>query len=490
MLVTMFIGIFTSRVILDTLGEIDYGIYNVVGGFVMFFSVVSGTMTTATQRYLSFEIGKKDNLKIQRVFSSAVIIHFLLAIITLILAESIGVWFLNSHMNFPSERCIAANWVFQISLFTFLVTIVSQPYNAALIAYEKMSAFAYLSIFDVVMKLLIVYMLYISPFDRLIMYAILLAVISIILRLIYGIYVKRHLYACQITLQIDSSMCKDMFSFIGWNLIGALAYISREQGVNIVLNMFFGPAVNAARGIAYQVLGKVQGFVNNFQLAFTPQIIKTYASGQRDVMNKLVFRSSKFSYLLMLLLSMPLIIEAPAILNVWLKEVPDYTSIFMRLALATSMLSSLSNPLISSMHASGKVRDYQIIVGGISLFTLPFAYLFLQLGYPPYSAMIVCLMMEFICHVARLLLLKQILNFPIIEFFRDVTVRVLIITVLAAIIPCIVYIIIETPMLRFLCVCLFSFLSTSIIAFFLGLDVHERKVISVKIRNKIRMFRK
>lgn len=485
MLITMVVGIYTSRVILDALGEVDYGIYNVVGGFVTVFSIVSGTMTTATQRFLSFEIGKNNSESIQKVFSSAVIIHYLLAFITLVMAEAVGVWFLNTHMNFPADRYVAANWVFQISLLTFLITIVSQPYNAALIAYERMSAFAYLSIFDVAMKLGICYLIYISPIDKLVLYAILMGLTQVILRLIYGLYVKRELPACKTSWKIDKPICKSMFSFVGWNMIGALAVIAREQGVNVILNIFFGPVVNAARGIAYQILSKVQGFVGNFQMAFTPQIVKFYAQNDRQNMYKLVFRSSKFSYLLMLGLSVPIIIEAPAILGVWLKDVPEDTALFTRIVLFTSMLSALSNPLISAMHASGIVRDYQIIVGGISLLTLPFVYVFLKFGAPAYMAMLVVMVFEFICHIARVILLGRTIQFPIGNYFLKVTIRMLLITLVVFLAPCIIYYAIDVPLWRFCIVVVVSILSFAIWSYYLGLDSHERTIVGEKIKSVI-----
>lgn len=490
MLVTMAVGIYTSRVILDALGEVDYGIYNVVGGFVTMFSIVSGTMTTATQRFLSFEIGKGNSNSVSKVFSSAVVIHYMLAILTLIIAEPIGVWFLNTHMNFPIGRYVAANWVFQISLLTFLITIISQPYNAALIAYEKMSAFAYLSIFDVMMKLGICYLIYVSPIDKLVMYAILMGLTQIILRIIYGVYVKRNLPDCRTSRKVDKGTCKSMFSFVGWNMIGALASIAREQGVNVLMNMFFGPVVNAARGIAYQILGKVQGFVGNFQMAFTPQIVKYYAKEDMQDMYKLVFRASKFSYLMMLGLSMPLILEAPAILDVWLVKVPNNTALFTRIVLFTSMFVSLSNPLISAMHASGIVRDYQIIVGGLSLLTLPVAYILLHLGCPAYTAMLVVLVFEILCHIARVILLRHTINFPAALFLRKVTLRMMTITALAFIIPTVIYLFLTPPVLRFIIVVISSLLSFSFCSYYLGLDNHERIIVRQRGKDILHKIKK
>lgn len=481
MLFTMVIGIYTSRVILDALGEVDYGIYNVVGAFVVTFSIVSGTMTTATQRFLSFEIGKGEAGSIRKIFSSAVVIHYILALVTLVIAEAVGIWFLNTQLNFPPERYEAANWVFQISLFTFLVTIISQPYNAALIAYEKMSVFAYLSIFEVVMKLGICFLIYISPIDRLVFYAIMMGLTQVLLRVVYGAYVNRKLPECRNTWRIDRKASKQMFSFIGWNTIGAVSYLAKEQGVNVLLNIFFGPIVNAARGISAQILSKIVGFMQNFQLAVTPQIVKYYAQNDRENMNRLVFRTCKFSYLMMLGLSIPIIIEAPAILSVWLKEVPEDTALFTRIVMFTAMIGAMSNPLNFAMQASGIVRDYQIIVEGLSLLTLPTVYIFLKLGAPAYIALIIVFAFELICHCTRALVLRRTIHFPAIQFLTHVTANMMFITIVSFVAPVLAYIFIEPPLIRFITVVITSLVSFGVCSYYLGLDAHERDIVRAKL---------
>lgn len=275
MLFTMAISLYTSRVVLATLGIEDFGIYNVVGGFVAMFSVISGAMTSATQRFISYEIGKGEEGNVSTLFTTAVIIHIFLGGIVLILAETIGLWFLNTQMNFPENRYAAVNWVFQFSIITFIVNVISVPYNAAIIAYERMKAFAYVSIIEVTLKLLIVYLLVISSVDKLILYAFLLALVAVTIRLVYGLYCKRYFTDCHCNWIYHKSHGAEMFSFVSWNLIGSVASVTKEQGINIVLNIFFGASVNAARGIAYQVLNALNGFVNNFQLAMNPQIVKS-----------------------------------------------------------------------------------------------------------------------------------------------------------------------------------------------------------------------
>lgn len=490
MLLTMCISVYTSRVVLDILGEVDYGIYNVVGGFVAMFTVISGAMTTATQRFLSYEIGKKENNEISNVFSTAVIIHCFLGFVILILAETVGVWFLNSYMNFPEDRYYAANWVFQFSVLTFIVNVISVPYNAAIIAYERMKAFAYVSIIDVTLKLAIVYLLTtISTLDKLIIYAILLALVAITIRIIYGIYCARNFSECKCNWKYNHKTGKSMLSFVSWNLIGSIAMVAKEQGINVLLNIFFGAAINAARGIAYQVMNALNGFVGSFQLAMNPQIVKSYAANEKKEMFNLVFKGSRISFLMMLIISSPFIIETPFILELWLKEVPEYTVTFLRIVLITALIDSLSGTLITSMHASGKVRDYQIIVGGTSLLTLPIAYIFMKQGFEPYVAMLVGLCIAIICHFERLILLKRSIGMPITTFLLSVTFKVFIIAVISLIIPLLLYINLSNDWQSFLIICFTSLSSSAFFCYSLGLDKHERFVINSKIKkiiNKIK----
>ena len=485
MLVMMAVSLYTSRVVLDTLGVSDYGIYNVVGGFVTMFSLISGAMTTATQRFLSFAIGEGKTKEVTSLFSTAVIIHIGLALIILIAGETIGVWFVANKMNFPPGRYTAAIWVFEFSLLTFLVSVINVPYNAAIIAYEKMSAFAYISIIEVVLKLVIVYLLLITPFDRLVFYAILMAVVQLGVQLIYASYTHRKIKTCHCNWKLNHEYFKQMTSFVSWNLIGSLAGVCKDQGLNVVLNLFFGTAVNAARGVAIQVSTAINRFVTNFQMAMNPQIVKLYAAGEKKEMFKLVFRGSRFSYLLLLCLSLPVVIEAPFILNIWLVKVPDYTVVFLRLIIFTALIDSLSNTLITSMHASGKVRDYQIVVGGLSLLTLPFAYLLLKMGYSPTSALVTSLIISIVCLFARTALLSKSIDFPAISFLRDVALKMLILSIASYAIPLALYHFTTVNWWTFIIVCIVSFVSGVIFSYYLGIEKHERDVIVSKVKEKL-----
>ena len=490
MLFMMAVSLYTSRLVLDILGEVNFGIYNVVGGFVTMFAVISGAMTTATQRFLSFEIGKGSQGNVHSLFSTAVMIHVILAGIILVLAETIGLWFLNTQMNFPPERHTAANWVYQFSVLTFLINVISVPYNAAIVAYEKMTAFAYVSIIEVILKLVVVYLLIVSPFDQLIVYSILLAIIAITIRVIYGIYCGRNFKDCHCDWKWNKTEGKQMMSFVSWNLIGSVAGIAKEQGINVVLNIFFGAAINAARGVAYQVFGALNSFVNNFQLAMNPQIVKQYAAGNKSDMFLLVFRGSKFSFLLLWTLSLPVILEAPFILSIWLKAVPQYTVIFLRLVLITALIDSLSGTLISSMHASGKVRDYQIVVGGLSLLTLPVAYIFFKLGYPPQTAMAVSVVISIVCYFARMLLLNRTIKLPVKEYLWSVTLKIVIVAAVSLLLPLFAYLSFSSGWQSFITVCTLSVVSTCSISYVIGLSKRERAFFNKKIHDIIIKIRK
>lgn len=490
MLLMMVISLYTSRVVLDKLGEVDYGIYNVVGGFVAMFTVVSGTMMTATQRYLSFEIGKGGDGDVRSIFGTTVWIHVIFAVVVLVLGETAGVWFLNRGMNFPPERYEAANWVFQYSLVSFLVSICMTPYMGAIIAYEKMTVFAWFGLLEAVLKLGVCYVITMTVFDRLSVYACLIAVTQIGLMGCYYVYCKRNFEQCRVGLRLNREYIKSIFSFFGWNLIGALAMVLKDQGVNVVLNVFFGPVVNAARGISYQVQSKVNGFVSNFQMAMNPQIIKYYAAEERESMFRLVFRGAKMSYLLLLTLSLPIVFEAPLVLEVWLKEVPEGTALFLRIILFTALLNTLSNPLIVSMHASGIVRNFQIVVGGLSLLTLPLVYVACKLGYDAYMGLVVVLVMEFLCHLARLYMLRRIVGFPARSFFCVVTLRMMVVTLFAMPLPWFAYTHIELAGLRFATVCVASLVSCMVLGLYGALDAEERGFVVEKVQTILKKVRK
>lgn len=489
MFFTMAVSLYTSRVILNTLGVEDYGIYNVVGGVVAMFGFLNGSMSSATQRYITFALGKGDEKQLQKVFSTTLQIHTIIALIIVLLSETIGLWFLYNKMQIPADRMDAAFWVLQCSILSTVIMIVSVPYNADIIAHEKMSAFAYISVLEVVLKLVIVYMLVIFSFDKLILFAILILAIQVLIRFCYSIYCNKHFSETKYRHVWDKALFKEMTGFAGWSLFGNLSGILFTQGLNMLLNVFFGPVVNAARAIAVQVQAAIQQFITNFQMAVNPQITKTYANGQMEDMHKLMFRSSRFSFYLLFLFSLPVLFEANYILTIWLKIVPDNTVTFLRIMICTSLIYSIANPLIIANQATGKVKKYQAICGSILLMILPVSYILLLLGLPAYSVFIVHFVMESLAQIARMILLKPLIGIKIKDYFKYIYSQVCVVTAASVILPFIIYNYLDEGVLRFLIVGATCIICVSLASFYLGLSSNEQVFVKSKIQtfiNKIR----
>lgn len=483
MLLTMAVSLYTSRVVLQTLGVEDYGIYNVVGTFVAMFTVLSGSLSAAISRFITFELGRKDIDKLKRVFSSAVTIQIILALIIVLLAETIGLWFLNNKMVIPMERMEAANWVYQFSILTFAINLISVPYNAAIIAHERMSAFAYISILEVTGKLIVAFSISIAPIDRLVYYGLLLMLIAISICSVYGLYCKKKFEECTYHFFFDKSLLKQMFGFAGWNFIGAASGVLRDQGGNVIINMFCGPAVNAARGIAIQVSHAVQGFVTNFMTALNPQITKSYASGNHDYMMTLIFQGARLSFYILLILSLPVILNTHYILSIWLGIVPEHTVAFVQLTLVFAMSESLANPLVTAMLATGKIRNYQIVVGGLQLLNLPVSYLFLRMGYAPESVFIVAVIISVCCEMARLYMLRGMIKLPVRRFLRKVYFNVIIVSVVASILPYFVIKGTEESFPNLLWTSLLCVACTVFSVLYIGCNKDERVFVANKIQN-------
>ena len=435
MLLMMFVTLFTSRVVLDKLGVTDYGIYNVVGGVVAMLGFLNSSMSNAVQRYLSFEIGKNNEAGVNRIFNVSLFAHVGIAVFVFVVMEIVGVWYLNTHMNIPAERMDAANWVLQCSIFTTLFTIVQVPYNAIIISKEQMGIYAYISILEVVLKLLVVYMLAIGNFDKLKLYSVLIMVVTIGIVMIYRFYCTRKYKEAKFKFIKDWNLLKQIVGFASWNMLGELAWVFTGQGVNIILNSFFGPVVNAARGLAEQVNGAVNRFVANFQTAVNPQLIKNYASDQLGEMKTLLFRSTRFSYYLLLALSLPIILKMDFILHLWLKEVPDYTTGFCQLVLVSSLVSTLSNLLAQVARAYGKIRNYQIIVSIFLFLNFPLSYIVLKFGGSPLSTMFVNIGINAMLLFVRLRLTNRMIQMTYGSFIRNVLFPVIIVTAVALVIP-------------------------------------------------------
>ena len=483
MLFTMAVSLFTSRVILNTLGVEDYGINNVVGGIVTMFSVLSGSLSSSISRFITFELGKGNIERLKTIFSTGVNIQLGMSVLIIIIAEAVGIWFLNAKMNIPTDRMVAANWVFQCAILTFVLNLLSVPYNAAIIAHEKMSAFAYISVVEVSLKLIIVYMLMISPFDRLETYAVLLLLVGAVIRFIYGYYCKRHFEECTYHFVFDKPVLKEMTGFAGWNFLGNGAYMLNTQGVNILMNLYFGVAVNAARGIATQVDAALKQFVNNFTTAVNPQITKSYAQGDLDYMHKLVCRSAKFSAFLMMFFAVPIILETNTILTIWLKTVPDYAVIFLQWIIISSFMDTvLANSLVTSMFATGKIKRYQIIVTTVGCLVFPLSWIAFKLGFEPQVGYILYFIIYTILLFVRLYLLKDMVKLPVMMYIREVLYKLAPIIVVGFAIPGILILTMDAGWLRLILVCLLSVLVTAASEYFIGLSNKEKNFVAEKIK--------
>ena len=482
MLFMMVISLYTSRVILNSLGVEDFGIYNVGGGVVAMFSLLSGSLSASISRFITYELGKGNEENLNRIFSSAVTIQLGLAIVIIILAESIGLWFLNVKMNIPEVRMIAANWVFQFSILTFVISLISVPYSASIIGHEQMSAFAYISILEVVGKLAVAFLIMLSSVDKLILYSILICGIALLVRFAYSFYCKKHFSECTYHFVFDKQLLKKMFGFAGWNFIGASSAVLRDQGGNIVINLFFGPAVNAARGIAFQVNTAIQGFVINFMTALNPQITKSYASGDREYMMALIYQGARLSFYMLLILSLPVLVNTHYILTIWLKLVPEHTVLFVQLVLIFAMSESISQPLITAMLATGNIRNYQIVVGGLQMLNLPISYILLRFGFIPEAVLIVAIIISQCCLAARLFFLRGMIQLSAITYIKKVYLNVIIVSIISAIIPFMIANYIDESFANFILLCLISLFSTFITIFYVGCNASERVFVLLKIK--------
>lgn len=483
MLFGMLVSLYTSRVVLRALGVEDYGIYNVVGGFVSMFSMISSSLSSSVSRFLTFELGRGDKEQLKKVFSTSLCIHLALAGIVFLAAESVGVWFLNTQMTIPTDRLYAANWVFQASLVAFMFGLFSVPYNASIVAHERMTVFAYFGILDIILRLFIILFVAYAPFhfDRLIVYSLLLVMLGISMQVVYWIYCKQHFEECHLQFRFYCDIWKAMGTFAGWNFIGCTAVLLKDQGVNILLNLFIGPVINAARAIAGSVNNVLSSFAGNFMTALNPQITKSYAAGDYSYMFSLVERGSRFSYYILLVFALPVLFETEFILTLWLKSYPEHTVNFVRLVLLVTMCDILSNTLINLQLATGKLRNYQLAVGGMYLMNFPLSYLCLKLEYPPESVLIVALIVAICCFFLRLVFLRKMVGLPVRRYLYKVCGNVLLVSVSALLLPLLVTLEMSDGFLRFLAVSILSVVCTLSSIYWIGCTAYERNFLREKI---------
>lgn len=423
MIFTLAISLFTTRELLRLLGTEDFGLYNVVGGIVMMFSFLNYAMVASSQRYISFSLGKDNHSQQIKVFSTSILIHVTIALVILLLSETVGLWFLNNKLTIPYGRIETANWVFQAAMASFFCQIIQVPFSASVIAHERMTFFAVVSVLDACLKLVIIYVLSLFEIDRLKLYALLLLGISIVSLLLYILFCHFKFSECRFSLNLDPNLYKEMLRFAGWSFIGNFGFTAKDYGVNIILNILCGPVVNAARGVAYQVMNAVHGFVANFQTAMNPQITKRYATGELNSMISLVKNGSRYSFYLLVIIIVPLFIRAEYVLDLWLDDVPDLTLQFLRLTLIMSLINSMHGPLVTAIQATGRIKTFQITIASIMLLDLPISYILLKLGAPPYSVVYVAILTAFIALIVRACILNSLIRIGLKDYLLNVVFK-------------------------------------------------------------------
>ena len=490
MFVMMAVGLFTSRVVLDVLGAADYGLNNVIGGVVVLFSFLNSALTSATQRFLNFFLGKGDYKKTNMVFCMSMNTYFLLSALVIVLGETVGLWFVNTQLNIPPERMEVAQWVYQFTLLQFIISLLRIPYNASIIAYERMNFYAYISLVEVVLKLVVVYLLYITSFDKLIFYSFLYTIVPIIINAAYKFYCNRHFPTTRYHRIWDRQLFRELFSFSGWSLFGSFANLAAQQGLNILLNIFHGVTVNAAAGIANQVTHQVYGFISNFQVAFQPQIVKTYAAGETERFNNLLFQTSKFSYYMVIILGVPLMFTLDSILDIWLVEVPQYTAIFCRLIFIFLAIDAINAPLWMAVQATGRIRNYQILVAVLIFLNFPLAYVLLKLGYPPHSVWYVRIVVNLITMTARCIYIKRNMGFPLLSYTSKVLLPIAFVTILAMPVPTILCLTVSGFWAKLIIVVFAGLIVTALDVYYVGMNRHERQMALQMISGKLHLKKK
>lgn len=484
----MLISLYTSRKILEALGVSDFGILNVVGGVISMLTFLNGSMSVATQRFLTFELGRNDMKGYNRTFNMSLLIHIGLAAIVFIAAETIGLWFVNTYLNIPDGRMTAANWVYQASVFSTILSIVQTPYHASIISHEHMHVYAYVGLGESFGKLFLVLLLIIYPYDRLIFWGFVMFAFRFLVAIIYSAYCGRKFHECMIHLKWNKTIFTSMAKFTGWNMFGTIAWLLKDQGVNILMNIFGGPVANAARGVAGQVSGAIYGLTGGFQSAVNPQITKRYAAHESGATCRLLCESSKISYLLLLFIALPVVMEIDFILALWLVEVPPMASLFTCIIIIEALFNTLGNPMITSLMATGNIKWYQIIVGSSLLFIVPVAYLLLKVGYHIVTALIVSALFVLLGNVLRLVFCKKQIGLSLQHYATSVVFPIIAVTVLSSIFPLFIHYNMIEGWGRFLLSTLVACISVAFFTYFIGLNSRERSLIVNAIVSKFKEF--
>ena len=474
--VTMLVSLYTSRVVLEFLGIEDYGIYNVVGGFVALFSLISGALSVSISRFFTFELGRGNQDELRRIFSSALVIQIVLGALLFILISTVGIWFVSNKLVIPPERLGAAQIVLFLSGVSFFISLISVPYNAAIIAHERMKAFAFVGIFEAILKLFVAYSLVLTPFDKLIVYGVLTVVSSLIIRSMYAVYCKKHFSECSFRFCWDKRLFQKMFSFAGWAFLGNGSFVLKTQGVNIVINMFYGAAVNAAFGITSQVTAAVTSFVSNFMQAVNPQITKNFSSGKLPEMHSLILRSSRFSFFLMLLLCLPVIKGTDFILSTWLVEVPEHTANFVRLSFVFCLIDCLVLPVMFGLLAEGNIRNYEIFLGITNTLNLPLSYFALHVGFPPESVFVIAIIIGVVVAAGRVWLARSAFSLSSRKFLTNVLLPSTFVCTGSSIFAWVLNIPVENEILKFIFQSGLIVVVTGVLVVYFGLNREEREL--------------
>lgn len=483
MLFLIGVNLYTSHALLDAMGVQDFGTYNVVGGVVLMFSFLNTAMAVGTQRYFSYEMGRNSS-RLNDVFTASVNVHFLISILVLILAETVGLWFLNTQMEIPIERMDAANVVFHAAMLSFFFMINSVPYISFIMSKEDMNVYAVITSLDMLLKLVAVFALSLIAYDALELYPCLLVVVSIIVFLLYVVYCRRHYSESHYQFKFEKSLFLELFKYSNWNLFGGFASVCSNYGVNILLNIVFGPAINAARGLAYQVNTAVTQFTVSFQTAMNPPIVKAYAQEDKTYMNALIYKGARYSYLLLFFIVLPLFIHTPYVLDLWLPVVPEHTVSFVRWVLATSLIDSLSGTLMTASQASGRIKLYQSAVGVLLLLNLPLSYMLLSVCPIPEVVFVVAFVISSVALFVRLRIVSNLVPITMKDFLRETVVRILPITLLCPIIPLLLTMVFPAgTALNFLSVTAMCVVSCIVVYWTLGLNGEERAFILRYISN-------
>jgi O-antigen/teichoic acid export membrane protein len=481
----LFLSLYTSRLLLGILGFTDFGIYNVVAGLIIMFSFLNNTMASSCQRFFAYNIGKKDTDSLSLIYSQTIIIHLIMAIFIVILVEISGLWLLNNKLTIPPDRYNAALSVFHISVLGLFISTMKVPFHALIIAYEKMKFFGIVSVLEVSLKLLMIILIGYIVGDKLIMYSCGITIISFFLYITYFIFIKKNIGDLFFKWILDKNKFKELASFSGWNLIGSLSVVFKDQGNNILINIFFGPIVNAARGISYQISGALFGFVSNIFLAINPQIIKAYAKNDITYMHSLIFIGSRISYFLLLLMVIPIYFNTEGVLIFWLKNIPDNTIFFTKIILIILLINSLANPLMVGAQANGKIKKYQLVVGLTSLLIVPITYLFYKLGYGPEYAYYVTLVISIIAYFIRLLFLKFMVSLNITEYIQKVISPILKVSILTLAFSYVYNYYLNNTINNLIISIIINISSTIIIIYFFGLTIKDKNFIKNKIKKRV-----